>query len=153
MDYYYSDGQNQFGPVTLENLRTKIDANTLVWHDGMPNWDKASNIEELKAMFAHPTPPSPPEVVPLQKPKEAVVTNVQQQNVTLVKKCDKTLLILSIFGIIASLLCIIIGFSIFSHYSAPQYVYVKETIPVILFSGLYLLVFSIIALAKASKKK
>lgn len=149
MDYYYSDGQNQFGPVTLENLRTKIDANTLVWHDGMPNWDKASNIEELKAMFARPTPPPPPEVVP----KEVVATNVQQQNVTLVKKCDKTLLILSIFGIIASLLCIIIGFSIFSHYSAPQYVYVKETIPVILFSGLYLLVFSIIALVKTPRKK
>ncbi len=151
MEYYYSDGQNQFGPVLLEDLRTKIDANTLVWHDGMPNWDKASNVEELKAMFARPTPPPPPVVVPPQKPKEVGAINNQQQNVTPIKKSDVPLLILSIFGIVASLLCEIVGLSIFSHYSVPYYV--TESIPVILFSGLYLLVFSIIALVKATKKK
>ena len=89
MDYYYSDGQNQFGPVSLEDLRTKIDANTLVWHEGMPNWDKASNVEELKAMLKS-TPPPPPVVtqIPVQAP-------INTQNIPK----DKVLLVLAIIGL------------------------------------------------------
>ena len=60
MEYYYTDGRNTFGPVSLEELRTKINPNTPVWHEGMANWEAASSLEELKPLFARPTPPPPP---------------------------------------------------------------------------------------------
>jgi uncharacterized RDD family membrane protein YckC len=54
MDWYYSDGQQQFGPVTQGEFDTlvasgRIGANTLVWRAGMANW----------AAFATVQPPAP----------------------------------------------------------------------------------------------
>ena len=132
MEYYYSDGQNQFGPVSLEDLRTKIDANTLVWHDGMPGWDKASNVEELKAMFARPTPPPPPIVQ--QTPMQQAVSGS-------VKKKDVGLLVMAIVS-----MSVCISFAI---------------INIILEGGghweslisIYVLAFSIVAIVKSIKPK
>ena len=54
MDWYYSDGQQQFGPVTQGEFDTlvasgRIGVNTLVWRAGMANW----------AAFATVQPPAP----------------------------------------------------------------------------------------------
>jgi len=54
MDWYYSDGRQQFGPVTEAEFDTlvasgRIGANTLVWRAGMANW----------AAFATVQPPAP----------------------------------------------------------------------------------------------
>lgn len=128
MDYYYSDGQNQFGPVSLEDLCTKIDANTLVWHDGMPNWDKASNVEELKAMFAHPTPPPIVKQIPVQTP-----INTQ----TFPK--DKALLVLAIIGL---------GVCFWEFITRRGY---NDFSGVILIVVLYHVAFSIISIIKSRK--
>lgn len=49
------DGQ-QHGPLDLETLRSKhISPDTLVWHTGMPDWAKASDIPELAVVFAEET--------------------------------------------------------------------------------------------------
>ena len=151
MDYYYSDGQNQFGPVSLEDLRTKIDANTLVWHEGMPNWEKASNVEELKTIL-RPTPPPAPVVLP--KPTSQTnndVKKIEQKQEIAIKKQDDGLIVLSIIGIIGSIICEVAGISSISGYSVPHYV--TDSVPFILFSGIYFFAFSIVALVKASKKK
>lgn len=141
MEYYYSDGQNQFGPVSLEDLRTKIDANTLVWHDGMPNWDKASNVEELKAMFARPTPPPPPVVQ--QTPMQQAVSGS-------VKKKDVGLLVMAILGLLASFFSFLLSILIIHD---PRSWDNDEFGMLIFIACLYIIAFSIVVIVKASKKK
>jgi uncharacterized RDD family membrane protein YckC len=50
MDWYYSDGRQQFGPVTqaeFDALVTsgRIGANTLVWRAGMANWAPLGTVQ------------------------------------------------------------------------------------------------------------
>ncbi|MGB4205819.1 MAG: CD225/dispanin family protein [Bacteroidales bacterium] len=55
--YYYSDGTNQFGPFTLEELRNKnITRETLVWFPELSRWKPAGTIPELATIF-EPVPP------------------------------------------------------------------------------------------------
>jgi membrane protease subunit (stomatin/prohibitin family) len=56
---------NQAGPFdqnTLKQLvsQNKLTKETLVWRDGMANWDKAANIAELSGIFGSMPPPIPP---------------------------------------------------------------------------------------------
>lgn len=63
--YYYSDGQQQFGPFSKKELKSNnINKETLVWYDGLKDWTKASEVEELADLF--PVTPTPP---PLPKQK------------------------------------------------------------------------------------
>lgn len=52
------------GPYDLATLKNmtlagQFTANSLVWQQGMPAWDKAGNIEELRKLFSS-VPPTPP---------------------------------------------------------------------------------------------
>lgn len=52
MQYYYNQDGQQIGPVDLQTLRaTGIMPNTMVWHEGMPNWQPASSLPELSDLF------------------------------------------------------------------------------------------------------
>lgn len=56
--YYYSDGDNQFGPLTIEELKDKkITKETMVWYVGLDNWVKASDVDEIKELFKSIPPP------------------------------------------------------------------------------------------------
>lgn len=56
--YHYSDGDNQFGPLTIEELSDKkISKDTMVWYEGLDNWVKASEVDELKVLFKSVPPP------------------------------------------------------------------------------------------------
>lgn len=59
MQYYLHDGQDQYGPFTLDELRSQslLKPDTLVWCEGMTEWLKASHIEELKAVLKSVPPP------------------------------------------------------------------------------------------------
>ena len=61
--YFYSDGQQQLGPVTKEELQSKgITKETLVWYEGLSEWKKAGEVEDLADFFPNiPTPPPIPE--------------------------------------------------------------------------------------------
>ncbi len=48
--YYYSEKGTELGPFELSILLTKINANTLVWREGI-EWTNAGNLEELKKFF------------------------------------------------------------------------------------------------------
>lgn len=49
--YYYIDGE-QHGPISLEELKKKnIGRDTLIWYEGMGDWTKASEVEELSSFF------------------------------------------------------------------------------------------------------
>lgn len=56
--YYYTDGQNQFGPFNIDELKTKeITKETLIWYEGIDSWTKAGEITELAAFFKSIPPP------------------------------------------------------------------------------------------------
>ena len=62
MVYYYSDGQQQIGPISKDELKLKgITKETLVWREGLSEWTKAGEVEDLADLFPKiPTPPPIP---------------------------------------------------------------------------------------------
>ncbi len=61
--YFYSDNQQKEGPVTLEELfQLNLNPKTLIWHEGLENWETADSIEELKHLFELSPPPIVPEI-------------------------------------------------------------------------------------------
>lgn len=57
-NYYLHDGKEQHGPYNEEELKQKaIGRDTLVWTEGMEDWKKAGELEDLKAFFAAIPPP------------------------------------------------------------------------------------------------
>jgi len=57
--WYYVDGGQKQGPVTIENLKGKVTKETLVWREEMNDWKKAGEIIELASIFAITPPPIP----------------------------------------------------------------------------------------------
>ena len=62
--YFYATNGQQSGPVTFEGLSnlftTKtVDANTLVWKQGMANWAALSVVPELQILLGSAPPPLP----------------------------------------------------------------------------------------------
>ncbi len=54
--YFYSDGTNNFGPFTLEELREKnITRETKVWFQELGEWKPAGTVPELifSNLFLH----------------------------------------------------------------------------------------------------
>lgn len=58
MQYFYLNSAGaQEGPMTLEQLKKEnITPQTLVWHDGMPEWMPAAKLPELSQLFAATAP-------------------------------------------------------------------------------------------------
>lgn len=50
LKYYYSKNGATFGPYSLSQLLENIDADTLVYREGI-DWTNASDVEELKKLF------------------------------------------------------------------------------------------------------
>ena len=73
-DYFYLNARNeQQGPVAAEDLiKNGVTKNTLVWKDGMANWEPAGNVAELNSLFAGQQTPPPP-VPPVNPPRPGAV--------------------------------------------------------------------------------
>ncbi len=83
--YYYHDGQNQVGPFDLEELKQKgIQKQTMIWYEGMENWQKAENMPELKDILPIAPPPmlnsTPPPMVSNQAQIQNTSQNINQNN-------------------------------------------------------------------------
>jgi len=74
--YHYSDGQNQFGPFSFEELKEKkITKETHVWSGELKNWTKAGEVPELSILFKELPPPlikTPPPLFSTSKPVDPV---------------------------------------------------------------------------------
>jgi len=62
--YFYASNGQQSGPVTFEGLSNlfaskTVDANTLVWKQGMANWTALNTIPELQTLLGSVPPPLP----------------------------------------------------------------------------------------------
>jgi hypothetical protein len=61
MQWYFSKGGTQMGPVSLDELRAKIASGEvtgadMVWREGFPDWKPASEIPELAVLRVVPQP-------------------------------------------------------------------------------------------------
>jgi|GEM_PF-6714153 len=57
MKYYLHDGDEQCGPFSLDDLKTKsITKETPVWRKGLNDWAKAGTLDELSSLFASVPP-------------------------------------------------------------------------------------------------
>ena len=66
--YYYNDGKEQFGPFTLDELKTKgLTKETSVWSPEMDNWQKAGAVSALQGIFPK-IPPIPTQAIPRTTP-------------------------------------------------------------------------------------
>lgn len=62
--YYVASGNEAAGPFSIQTLRQmsaagSLDTSTLVWKQGMADWQSAGIIQELAELFARPTTPPP----------------------------------------------------------------------------------------------
>jgi TPR repeat protein len=56
--YFFAIKEAQFGPVSLDEILTKdLDKDTLVWHEGLPDWVRLSEIPELNVKMDASLPP------------------------------------------------------------------------------------------------
>ncbi|WP_138992324.1 CD225/dispanin family protein [Larkinella sp. C7] len=64
--YYYLEGNQQLGPFTLEELRSKpLKPDTKVWTQGLPDWVAAQTVPEINEWLSRPQAPP---VYPVQPP-------------------------------------------------------------------------------------
>ena len=58
--YYIHDGEVKKGPFDLEHLRDQsLNAETPVWREGLLDWMKAGDLEELRSLFISSSTPPP----------------------------------------------------------------------------------------------
>lgn len=74
MEWHYSDGVHQFGPVTQEQFDQlvaagRIGAQTLVWAEGMSQWEPYSQVASARAATAAASPARPAAPEPFPDPK------------------------------------------------------------------------------------
>ncbi|MBO7597695.1 MAG: CD225/dispanin family protein [Bacteroidales bacterium] len=49
--YYYRNGDQQIGPVSLDQMRGAVTPDTYVWAEGMANWQTVSQVPELMSQL------------------------------------------------------------------------------------------------------
>ena len=84
-NYYYTDGNEKFGPFTLEELKgKKITRNTLVWYSDLLDWKRAGEIPELQELLSIGPPDIKPEVkefteIKIKNVRTGKIENVSQK--------------------------------------------------------------------------
>lgn len=103
-EYYISDGQNTIGPLSkLKLLSQNITKETWVWYEGLSEWKRVGDIDELSDLFSSKQIPPPlrgqrPQMPPFSE------SAYQQCNVSKAvepkeKKKSKKKIVLWCFGI------------------------------------------------------
>ena len=69
VQYMLAVNGQQYGPFNMSQLQQMVQSGqltsqTYVWKQGMPQWELASNVPELAALFGVPTPPPVPGGMP-----------------------------------------------------------------------------------------
>ena len=56
--YFYSDGKEKHGPLSLEELKHEgISKETLIWFEGLDDWKRAGDLDEMKPILELQPPP------------------------------------------------------------------------------------------------
>ena len=79
-NYYYEFNGEQTGPVSLETLKNAgITADTLIWCEGMTQWQPASQVAEVAACIAPSLSSIPPQM------KAPAPSNITQRNINAIR--------------------------------------------------------------------
>jgi len=149
-EYYYTDGQDRFGPFTLDQLKDKgITPETRVWFMGIPDWKVAKEIPELTCLFSEFPPPVNPdfEYVSIKNVANGSVDKVTAKRWEELKRLygeDKY----TVMGYIGSDGRIIKGTENLTSIDQPPKTYLVESILVVIFCCLP---FGIVGIVNASK--
>lgn len=110
MKYFIAFGNTKKGPYSLEEVKEyKIERNTLIWKEGLENWMKAEDIEELQSLFISAPPPIPG------------ATEISELKLDYKKKAQKEFK--NVFALlIISLAIALLTLIIYSNVSRPEYV-------------------------------
>jgi len=103
--FYLYNGSVQQGPFTLNQLkRANINNDTPIWHEGLTDWIKAEETEELREFFKSSTPP--PFNKHIESPPSFVSPAAQNKNPNTVSvwKVIRVLLIVGVIGFVTILL-------------------------------------------------
>lgn len=57
--WYYVENGDKKGPYPANELKGKIEKDSLLWSEGMKDWEKAEQISEFKSLFEVTPPPIP----------------------------------------------------------------------------------------------
>jgi len=78
--YFFHDGNEQYGPFTLEELKEKsIKRETRVWKSGLRDWTRASELPELSSLFENTPPPIRKQVSPTPSKKDSLTEKTGQK--------------------------------------------------------------------------
>lgn len=124
MNYYICDNRDRFGPFSkIELLRKGISKDTLVWFEGLSEWKKAAEIEDLADLFAQEQTPPP---LPNQKTTysslliqdKTIVLKTQQQK----KSKKKTIIWICGFLLVVVVFVVIgvVGYNLYEQYNFEQ---------------------------------
>jgi uncharacterized membrane protein YhaH (DUF805 family) len=91
--YFYSDGIEKHGPVSLDDLKHKnITNDTLIWFQGLNEWTPAKNLDEMRPILEL----IPPPITILEKEPEVVeqedipIEEEKPENPEIPEKQDKS---------------------------------------------------------------
>ena len=84
MDYFVAIDGKSVGPHTLEELASlNINGDTLIWHNGLDNWVKASTIKEVAEIIVEVPKTVAPPPLPPQVPAQPTGDNPPSSNLVL----------------------------------------------------------------------
>ena len=114
-NYYVIENGSQVGPFSLDEMKSKnINANSLIWHEGLEKWSKAANVPELQNLLIKPPPP--PETdqenvnVPSPIPSQLKVNQVKNYKLASVGQRFGGFVIMGVIELALFLLIIFLGF-------------------------------------------
>lgn len=111
--YFYSDGKEKYGPLSLDELKQEnIAIDTLIWFEGLNDWTPASDIKEMKPILEL----KPPPIATLKNEADVKIEETDQSQQTStnagLKEASQGWIIAGfIFSILGGYLGVIIGFN------------------------------------------
>lgn len=84
VDWYYAEGGDPYGPHSDEDIRSlilvgKLNADSLLWQEGLPAWSKMRDVPEFASSLPKASPPPIPVAPPPIPQLEAVGAAVNPQ--------------------------------------------------------------------------
>lgn len=104
--YYIFINDERRGPLNFEELkRQNISIDTLIWYEGIPEWKKANEVEELRELFKVTPPPISPvsKIPPLPTSEKSFSQEEEEEPSTILglnKKVFYTIALVVIISIV-----------------------------------------------------
>jgi cytoskeletal protein RodZ len=123
--YYLHNGQVESGPFDFEQLKEmQLNSDTLIWYDGLSEWTKIKNIEDLKSIYIPKPPPLKPPVIETKEEEPIIQRPTYIKETTKSKSYKLPLIILGSLAVLG-----IIGWLIFQNGSQENIIkQVKEKV-------------------------